>query len=267
MQKRSSAGIYFLFFLALSLITLVLSQTGIFKHVSPAFQSFISPIQSITFNFYSGFANFGQNPQIELLKQQNLELTKKFIDQTKLAADNKALSDQFQTQNPKSPMLIPSSVIGAPGFIPGVSVPENLILDRGESDGIKVGDAVVYQDNLMGKIIKTSANLSEVMLITNISSSFTAKTLNTQSLGVINGQGGGEIILDNVVLSDTLQKQDTVLTKGNIGQDGNGFPPDLIVGKISSISKNPSDLFQKAEVKSLVDFTRITKVFVIKSSQ
>jgi len=40
--------------------------------------------------------------------------------------------------------------------------------------------------------------------------------------------------LDNVVLSDTLQKQDTVLTKGDVADtNGIGVPPDLVIGKNS----------------------------------
>jgi cell shape-determining protein MreC len=54
-----------------------------------------------------------------------------------------------------------------------------------------------------------------------------------------------------------------VLTNGDVGLNGSGFPPDLIVGKITSIEKKPSALFQKAEVESFLDFSKITAVFVI----
>jgi cell shape-determining protein MreC len=64
-------------------------------------------------------------------------------------------------------------------------------------------------------------------------------------------------------VSDTLQKQDTILTKGDINNSGLGFPPDLVIGRVTSISKNVSDLFQKADVKTLIDFSKLTKVFVI----
>jgi len=49
-----------------------------------------------------------------------------------LIEDNKALRDQFQTENPKSTNLIEADIIGAPGFIPGISIPETLVLNRGE---------------------------------------------------------------------------------------------------------------------------------------
>lgn len=262
MQKRNFVS-YFLIFLTLSLVIFAASKIGLLKPLDSLGKGILSPVQALTYGTFSKITNFGSSSQVQTLKAQNLALTKKLIDQNKLIEDNKALRDQFQTQNPKSSNLIDADVIGAPMFIPGISVPETLILDRGESDGIKVGQAVVYQDNLVGQVVGTSSFLSNVMLITNPSSSFTAKSLTTQSIGVIKGQGGGEMVLDNVVLSDSLQKQDTILTKGDVNSSDLGFPPDLVVGEITSISKNPSDLFQKAEVKTLIDFSKLTKVFVI----
>jgi len=262
MQKRNFVS-YFLIFLALSLIIFGASKIGLLKPLDSLGKGILSPFQALTYGAFAKITDFGSNSQVKALQAQNLKLTKKLVDQNKLIADNKALRDQFQIQNPKSTSLIEADVIGAPVFIPGISVPETLILNRGENDGVKAGQAVIYEANLIGKVAEASAFSSSVILVSNASLSFTAKSLETQSQGVVKGQGGGEMILDNVLLTDSLQKQDTVLTKGDVNAEGSGFPPDLVVGKIVSISKNPSDLFQKADVKSLIDFSKLTKVFVI----
>jgi len=104
------------------------------------------------------------------------------------------------------------------------------------------------QNNLSEKLLNNS-NLSSVTLLTNSSFLFTAKTLQTKRWSV-KGKAR-EVILDNVVLSDSLKKDDLVLTKGDVNAQNVGFPPDLTVGKIASVSKNPSDLFQKAEIQPL----------------
>lgn len=251
----------------MSFVIFAASKIGLLKPLDSLGKGILSPVQALTYGVYAKLTDFGSSAQIELLKAENIALTKKLIDQNKLIGDNKALRDQFQTQNPKSLSLMEADVIGAPGFIPGISIPETLVLDRGENDGVKIGQAVVYEDNLIGKIIKTSAYLSSVVLISNSSSSFTAKTMSTQALGVIEGQGGGEMILGDVVLSDTLQKKDTVLTKGDVNSGGIGIPPDLVVGEIVSVSKFPSDLFQKANLKSKINFSKLTKVFIIVNNQ
>lgn len=263
MPKRNNFFYFFLSLVLLSLVIFAASKIGIFKPVDSLAKGILSPIQALTYGVYSKITDFGSNPQVEALKTENLLLTKKLIDQNKLIDDNKALRDQFQTQNPQSQKLIEADVIGAPGFIPGISVPEVLILDRGENDGLKVGQAVVYEDNLVGRIVKTSAFLSSVTLVTNSASSLTAKTLSTQAQGVVKGQDGEEIILDNVLLSDVLQKGDIVLTKGDVDIHGIGIPPNLVVGEIASISKFPSDLFQKASLKIKLNFSKLSRVFII----
>jgi rod shape-determining protein MreC len=262
MQKRNFVS-YFLIFLVLSLIIFGASKTGLLKPLESLGKGISSPFQALTYGVFSKITDFGSKSQVKTLQAENLELTKKLVDQSKLTADNKALRDQFQIQNPKSTNLLEADVIGAPSFIPGVSVPETLILNRGTRDGVRSGQAVVYQDNLIGKVGEVFAFSSSVILVSNSSVSFTAKSLETQSQGVVKGQGGGDMVFDNVLLTDTLRKQDTVLTKGDVNTKGSGFPPDLVVGKIASVSKNPSDLFQKADVKSLIDFSKLTKVFVI----
>jgi rod shape-determining protein MreC len=263
MPKRNNFFYLFLSLIFLSLVVFAASQIGFLKPIDSLAKGILAPFQAVTYGIYSKISNFGSSSETQALKTENLALTKKLVDKNKLTEDNKALRDQFQTQNPKSLNLTEADIIGAPGFIPGISVPETLILDRGENDGIKVGQAVVYEDNLVGRIIKTSIFLSKVQLIGNSLSSLTAKTMSTQALGVAKGQGGGGIILDNVVLSDSLQKDDLVLTKGDVDAFGIGIPPDLVIGKITSISKFPSDLFQKANLESKIDISKLNKVFVI----
>ena len=70
----------------------------------------------------------------------------------------------------------------------------------------------------------------------------------------------------NFVLSDKFEKGDVVVTKGNIDEQGNGIPPDLIVGKIISVHKNPSALFQTAEIESLVNVSRLDTVFILEGN-
>ncbi|MDO8639533.1 MAG: rod shape-determining protein MreC, partial [bacterium] len=87
-----------------------------------------------------------------------------------------------------------------------------------------------------------------------------AKTENG-AVGIIKG-GGGSLTLGNVLLSENINSGEFVLTYGDINQEGIGVPQDLIIGKITEIEKNPSDLFQKAKVESFVDFASLLTVFV-----
>ncbi|HEX8931721.1 MAG TPA: rod shape-determining protein MreC, partial [Patescibacteria group bacterium] len=137
-----------------------------------------------------------------------------------------------------------------------------IIIDKGASDNVKMGGVVIYKNNLLGKVVQVESHLSVVNLITQKDTSFTAQSSKTSATGVIYS-GSGELILDKVVLSDALEKDDLVVTKGDIDSTGSGFPPGLVVGKIVSVSKRASALFQAAEVRSLTDFSQLRIVFVI----
>lgn len=208
------------------------------------------------------FSLRNSSPQ-NTVKLQNQDLEAKLIHLQQLQDDNKALRDQFETTVPTAPTLLPAKIIGMPSLLPGINAPEEMILDKGGRDGIRVGQVVIYKDNLLGMVKATADTASEIVLITNKASSFTAQTSQSNAQGVMKGLGNGQMILDNVVLSDTMQIGDSVVTKGDQTLTKNGVPPGLIVGKITSVDKNPSAIFQKANIKSLVDVTSLSEVFIV----
>lgn len=263
MKRKENFLLTFFVFVLLSFSFLGLSKIGMLNPVSSVMQKITTPLQSATYKFFNSVTLFGENAKLKKLQSENLTLASLLSNQKKLENENSALSDQFLTSSPNSNTLLPANIVGAPSFIPGISTPETFIIDKGTSDGVKVGDAVVYKNNLLGKISKISDFLAEVTLITNASSSFTAKTSSSQALGVVKGQGGGQMILDNVLLSDNLKPSDLVLTNGDTNLNEQGYPTDLVVGKIVSVDKKASSLFQRAEITSFIDFAKITTVFVL----
>jgi len=262
MRKKERLVFTFFIFLVLSIIILVLSILG--KLIWP--QSFLEKnVSFLPKTFYGLFQRIpfvSESREIRKLKQENLAYVSKLVDQEKLQKENAALLSQFQTKDLQTLSLLPAQIVGASGFVPGITTPSNFILDKGARDNVNVGDSVVLENNLVGKIVKVSSYLSKADLITNTSVSFTAKTLNG-AIGVIKGAGEDKMALDNVLLSENINKEDLVLTKGDIQSDGRGIPPDLIVGKIQSIEKIPTAIFQRAEVKSFINFTKISTVFVV----
>jgi rod shape-determining protein MreC len=253
MQKRKSFFPTFLVFFILALLIFFLSRAGLLQGLAGFFETGTVPLQRGVFGMFHS-ENTGE---IAKLKDENSSLAKQLVDQKEMTRENQALRDQFQTTIPAPRTLLPVNVIGGNT--------DSLTIDRGESDNIKEGMVVVLKDNLIGKIGKVSRHLSIVNMITSPDTAFTAQTLKTETQGVLKAQSGN-MILDNVVLSDKLEKDDLVVTKGDKDISGHGFPPDLVVGKIVAINKKASNLFQSAEVRSLVDFGKLQTVFVIVSN-
>lgn len=204
-----------------------------------------------------------------ITKQQAISQTndlnniQKTLDYAHLKADNQALRDQFATAETSDLSLLPAHIIGAPEFLPGVGQPEQLILDQGEKSNIKKNQAVIFKNAIIGLVVQVHTHTSLVKLVSSNGISFPAKTVETNALGILKGIGNGEMILDNVVLSDELKVGDLVVSSLDVNADGTGYPPGMYIGKITAIQKNPSSLFQRASVKSLVDVTKVPLLFVI----
>jgi rod shape-determining protein MreC len=172
------------------------------------------------------------------------------------------LRDQFETTQISAPDLLPAQIIGSPKSLP-TEIPTTFVLDKGSRDGVKLGQTVVYKNNLVGKIVAVSQKLSTMIVVSNSSFVTAGKTAKSEAIGVIKGKGGDDITLDTVLLSEDLKTSDVVVTKGDINNKGEGVPPNLIVGKITSVDKKPSALFQSASVKSLLSFSKLSTVFIM----
>ncbi len=263
MQRKENLLPFFLVFFGLSLFLVLIGRSGIINSFSSVVNSSSAPLRSSAVDLFS-LRSF-QNKKINSLIDQNLKLQKELLDKKILLSENKALRSQFENIDAiPSQNLIPAKIIGTPGFIPGVSMPEYLIIDKGSANGVLPKSTVIVGNYLIGKIVITSDTSSKIELIISKKSSFTAKVSDSDISGIIKGNGNEKLILDNVLLTENLKKDSAVLTKGDRGEKGEGYPPDIAVGKIVSIEKKSSDLFQRAEVRSPLDFRNLNYVFVLK---
>ncbi len=249
MQKRKSFFPTFLIFFILSIFIFLLSRLGFLNGLTGFLERATVPLQRVIF----GATHSDKWGESAKLKDENSKLASQIVKQSELKRENQALRDQFQTSNPAPRILLPAKIIG--------NNDGSLTIDKGRADTLKKGDVVVIKDNLIGKVEKISEHLATVSLLTS-NIIFTAKTAKTGSVGILKGQSNG-MILDNVLLNDHLEKDDLVITKGDEDLYGSGFPPDLVVGKIVSVNKKASNLFQSAEVRSLIDFSKLETVFII----
>jgi rod shape-determining protein MreC len=262
MAKRSKVSIVFVVLLAISILLFFASRSGFLAGPQGLVAKVFSPFQSMVFSLSNGIISSNEG-KTEALEEENKALAEKLVSQDRLNSENKALRDQFDTQFPKSNTLLPAKIVGAPNFIPGVTDPSIYIVDKGLNDKIKVGSAVVYKNILVGKIISASDYFSKVGILTSQNFTVTVKDQRSAAIGVVKGDGGRRLSLDNVVQSQEIKTSDIMVTKGDQSEDGTGTPPDLIIGKILSVDKKPSAIFQRGVVESPLDFSDLTDVFIV----
>lgn len=138
-----------------------------------------------------------------------------------------------------------------------------IVINRGARDGIERGMPVVTDQGLVGRITQVAADSSRVLLVNDPSSFVSGRLQTTREEGSIQGLPAGGLRMIDIPLGADVQVGDVVLTSGL----GGNFPPDLLIGTVSSVRQFEFELSQEAEVRSLIDFDTLEFVLVVTSFQ
>lgn len=136
-----------------------------------------------------------------------------------------------------------------------------ITVNRGTRDGVNVGMPVVTEAGLIGRIMNVSANAARVLLITDPTSAVSARLQSNRVEGTVIGQLSGNLRLTFIPLDENISEGDLVITSGL----GGNFPPDIVIGQVTSIRQFEFELFQEAQVRSLNDFNTLEFVLIITS--
>jgi rod shape-determining protein MreC len=137
-------------------------------------------------------------------------------------------------------------VLGSPG-----NFEATVALNKGTNDGIVVDQPVVSGRGLLGRVARASGKRATVLLLTDRDSGVSVRDAQTGVLGVINGRPDAEVqTLDLVDANAPIHKGDELVTAGTV----NGpYPPDIPVGRVTSVRQRPGDLLSRITVELYAD--------------
>ncbi|KXK04324.1 MAG: Cell shape-determining protein MreC [Nitrospirae bacterium] len=186
--------------------------------------------------------------EVELLKGQNTQL-RESLSATQRYETLLAFKQQLSSQT------VAARVIGrdATNWYRG------MILDKGESDGIRPEMGVVTPAGVVGRIVKTNARSSVVLLVTDPNNAVAGLVQRTRDEGIVEGTSHGRARLKYIPLLSRVQAGDHVVTSGLTGV----FPRGLMVGTLMQVEKSEGDLFQTAELEPEVDLSKVEEVLII----
>ena len=139
----------------------------------------------------------------------------------------------------------------------GASFVRTLTINAGTRDGIKVGQAVVNSNGLIGRIVETGFNASRVLLVTDINSQIPVITEETRNRAVLTGDNSNNLYLNFLSGHAVVSKGELLFTSG----DGGLIPSGLLAGEV--ISKDGQYVF----AKPVNNWDKINFVRVINWSQ
>lgn len=150
--------------------------------------------------------------------------------------------------------VLPANVVG---YSPS-TYQQTLRINAGTSDGISVGQAVLANGHLIGRIHQTTGGWSDVLLLSNHNILIPAKTNHSNQTGLVRGGING-LMIEEVPLEPKLEIGELVVTSGIDDQ----LPADLPIGEVAVLRSGVGDIFQTARITMPINLNQVQTVLVI----
>ena len=229
---------------------------------------FVDGIVAIPVNaVQGGFSSVGQlmNTYSENreLKQQVTELAQTKVRDQTLAKENNELQHELKLNKSLTDYntITASVMMRTPS-----SWQKQLVINKGQSNGIKKNMPVMSGSGLIGRISEVNKTNSKVELLSNTSESanrfaVTIDGTNGRTVnGIITGYDAStdELIMGQVSSKAKLKKGTKVMTSGM----GGVTPKGLYVGRVTRVGKDDYGLAQKVYIKPAADMNDVNIVTV-----
>jgi rod shape-determining protein MreC len=191
------------------------------------------------------------------LKERLRRLEGEHLRDTEIEFENRRLARLLDFKWEMPSQVVTARVIGkdASGIF------ESFTLDRGETDGIKPGMAVVCAEGVVGRIAQSTPHAARVLLISDHNSGVDAIVQRTRARGIVEGAVNRTCSMKYIKRGEEIDVNDVVVTSGLDGI----FPKGVLIGRVSGVTRKDFGLFQVAEVAPAVDFSRLEEVLVLTS--
>ncbi len=144
-------------------------------------------------------------------------------------------------------------------------------INRGKDDGVKVGQPVLYDGYLIGRVKETFSDRAIVITIADKECQVSCRIKDTVLYGVMKGKGGGSLFqspeceLEYIFRDAELKPGMIIETSGFGGQIPAGIPVGSLIREQDQevIGSKVNNIFQKARVYPFADFKDPTFVTII----
>ena len=226
-----------------------------FYQVSAPVQNFFWKIGNNTSDFFKGVGKTNElNKENEELRLKAQSLLAENASLKEIEKENEFLREALGLDLEKEFDLTMADVISKDPF------QDIILINKGLKDGVKTGSPVILQEKIIiGKIGEVFDKFSKVVLISDKKNSFDIKISDSETYGIIRGQGNFGLLLDLVPKDNEIKEGDLIITTPL----GGIYPKNLLVGTIKNIKKTDTSSFQQAEIEASFELKELKTVFII----
>lgn len=138
---------------------------------------------------------------------------------------------------------------------------DTIIINKGTNHGIRVNMAVINYQGLVGRVVATSRNTAEIMLLLDRESAVGSMVQRSRTFGVVESTTTGDYPLQMIHMTHDapVDVGDVIITSGL----GEIFPKGLKIGYVAEVIMAPTRLVKQAMVIPYVEFNKLEEVMVI----
>lgn len=135
-----------------------------------------------------------------------------------------------------------------------------VVVDKGQHDGIYVGQPVLDAYGIFGQVIQVGPLTSRILLITDLRSAVPVQDARSGVRGLVIGKGKlANLALTNIPATADVRVGDVLVSSGLGGRYPMGYP----VGIVKAIHANPSEQFTQIIVEPKAYLNRSQQVLLI----
>jgi rod shape-determining protein MreC len=207
----------------------------------------------------SGFSVIPNIFQLEkenkLLRETNINLSNEISQLKESKLENLRLTDLLAFKDRTKYGVVSARIIGKTL----IQTRNNITLEAGGKDSVKVGMPVITDKGLVGKIVAASSNYSIAQILLNKDLKVSAKDQRSRVDGIISWDGEDKLLMKNVSKSADVMVGDIIITS----EYSNHFPSGIPIGFVTSVGTE-DNLFKKIDIECFVNFQNLEEVFVLK---
>lgn len=250
----------FLFLSFISVILILLDHFNILAFPKFAIQFLTAPVQygfyhyGVDFKDQLGFI-FVSRYQAQEYRALKIQMSDILAENSQLKSELNIAKARLEQQNSLSPQtydLLSADIIG---------IGQKVILDKGQNDGVKIGNAVVYKDNYIGKVQSVSPKTSSILLPQDPDSKIAvfSQNKNGKAKGILIGEFASGLLMDKILHQEPIEVGDLVYSEGSEGDIARG----LVMGKVSKVLDNQTSVFKQAEVTPIYQIEDLDLVYIM----
>ncbi len=263
-RQRNNRLIALVSLLAAALIIFVVgNRSGLLRPIRTLIMAPTSPIARVLNNGAESVTTEPDAATLQELQERNRQLERnlaeiqvEIVRLREIEQDYYRLSDilNYAAERPDE-SLVTGDVIAQDTS----SYLKWVIINKGARDGVAIGDPVINELGLVGRVEEISANTSWVRLVIDPSSTVDGLVQNAQARGSVSGQIRSNLLMEFIPQEAVIETGDLVVTSGL----GGTYPANIVLGQITTVIRETANPFQQAEMRPTVNFDDLQIVSVI----